>query len=318
MTPIQHSKITISNSTAQQCLLLIFWYIVFHMFVYTSSEIRISQCSWFGIQYFPLKIVNWIFHTILQKHVLQVVSYSIIKYSVSLSYGTYFTLFCIKPREKLQKKTSLLFAKSQARECLCPSNTQCTQALPPSWPQVDKATSQVVTRHRGPDWWQVSHSSTAGPPVLPGSRKPPAGGPCSCCERLGWDWTWDSQPVDSFLPVLCFPLVLKLLSYVQASLLKVATLHSPAVLIGPADQPCHWPRVWSMHRNDSNPGVRLVGKRVGQGDSLHKRPRQGAMMSRLDPGLALPGRRLQADRRDEKAQLGQFIKGALMAIFLCL
>lgn len=41
-------------------------------------------------------------------------------------------------------------------------------------------------------------------------------------------------------------------------------------------------------------------------------------MSRLDPGLALPGRRLQADRRDEKAQLGQFIKGALMAIFLCL
>ena len=50
-------------------------------------------------------------------------SYSIIKYSVSLSYGTYFTLFCIKPREKLQKKTSLLFAKSQAQECLCPSNS---------------------------------------------------------------------------------------------------------------------------------------------------------------------------------------------------
>ena len=59
-----------------------------------------------------------------------------------------------------------------------------------------------------------------------------------------------------------------------------------------------------------------MGKRVWDKEILHKRPRQGAVTSRRDPGLALPGRRLQAGRRGEKAQLGLFIKEAVMAIFL--
>lgn len=50
--------------------------------------------------------------------------------------------------------------------------------------------------------------------------------------------------------------------------------------------------------------------------SLQKRPKQGAMACRLDPGLALPGRRLQAGLRDEKAQLSLFIKGVLIATSL--
>lgn len=106
-----------------------------------------------------------------------------------------------------------------------------------------------------------------------------------------------------------------MLNYVQASLLKVAILHSAAVLTGPADQPWHWPRVWGTHRNDSNLESGLWAN-VWDKEILHKRPRQGAMTSRQDPGLALLGRRLQAGWRDEKAQLGLFIKGALMAIFL--
>lgn len=68
-------------------------------------------------------------------------------------------------------------------------------------------------------------------------------------------------------------------------------------------------------RNDSNPGVRLVGKHVCDKEILSAQETQTRSHDEYtDPGLALPGRRLQAGQRDEKAQLGLFIKGALMAI----
>ena len=173
-----------------------FWYTTLHSFVCTSSEVMISLCSLFGIQHFSLKIILWIFHTIILQnyvftscvifhhHVLAIPQLWIIFHLV-----LYKTWRKHKRRNLSSVSNSSLIAKSQVWKCLCPSETAARRVTVPSAPRVGKATNQKATHPCSLVWWQVfSLWARWTSWVCLGRESLPLAAPPPLRERLGRDW----------------------------------------------------------------------------------------------------------------------------------